>query len=66
MHDYEAGLIGIKALAAHLAISIRGVHRLIASGELPSLKLGRRRVVSRDAVNEWLSDRAQHQIGNGA
>lgn len=55
MHDYEAGLIGVRALAAHLAISVRGVHRLIASGALPSLKIGRRRVVSRDALHDWLA-----------
>ena len=62
MHEYEAGFVGLKALADHLAISIRSIHRLVASGALPSVKIGRRRVVSRDAIKDWLSDNEAQQV----
>lgn len=56
MHtDYESGFIGLKSLADHLQISIRTIHRIVASGELASIKVGRRRLVSRSAVSEWLA-----------
>lgn len=55
MGDYEAGFIGLKALADHLQISIRTIHRIVASGELVSIKVGRRRLVSREAVKDWLA-----------
>ena len=38
MHEYEAGFVGLKALADHLQISIRTIHRIVASGELASIR----------------------------
>lgn len=56
MDDYASGYVGIKALAAYLSVSTRTVHRLIAGGMLPSIQIGRRRLVSREAARTWLSE----------
>lgn len=39
-------------------ITERQVHRYIASGELKSRKLGRRRLVHRDDINEFIETHA--------
>jgi excisionase family DNA binding protein len=66
LRDIESGFIGLKALAEYLAISLRGVHRMVAAGQIPTVKIGRRRVVSRDAIKDWLASRTERQIENGA
>jgi excisionase family DNA binding protein len=54
-NDYSSGLIGIEALATRLSISLRSVHRILAQGDLPSYRIGRRRLVSHEALNIWLN-----------
>lgn len=45
----------IADLAHRLGVSQRHVQRLVSRGELPSVKLGRRRLIARDTVSAWLS-----------
>lgn len=53
--DIEAGLIGIGYLAEKLGLSTRTVWRIIARGELPTLRIGRRRLIRVADVQFWLS-----------
>ena len=48
---------GPREAARALGISHTHVYRMIASGELPSARLGRRIVVPTDALKKWLKDR---------
>jgi len=57
--DIEAALIGVNHLAERLGVSRQTVHRILARGELPSLQIGRRRLVRLDAVRRWL---AGHEV----
>ena len=61
--EAENALIGVKALSEHLAISTRTLHRILKSGTLPSILLGRRRLVRRSALETWLSGMTE-QNGN--
>ncbi len=54
----ELAAKGAMTLAEFLRVSRRTVEELLASGELPSAKLGRRRVVYWAAVELYL---AQHR-----
>jgi excisionase family DNA binding protein len=63
--DIENGLVGIKFLVGYLALSLRTVHRLIASGALPSIKIGNRRLVRRSALEAWLSGRVEQNENAG-
>lgn len=47
--------IGIKTLAEKLGLSTRTIHRLLAKGELPSLHVGRRRLIRTDDARAWLA-----------
>jgi excisionase family DNA binding protein len=53
--DLEAALIGINHLAAWLGVSRRTIHRILARGELPSLQIGRRRLVRLSDLHHWLA-----------
>jgi excisionase family DNA binding protein len=43
--DIESALIGINHLAERLELSRRTIQRILAKGDLPSLQIGRRRLV---------------------
>ena len=57
--DIEAALIGINHLAKTLGLSRRTIHRILAKGELPSLQIGRRRLIRLSDVRHWL---AGHEV----
>jgi excisionase family DNA binding protein len=57
--NIEAALIGINHLAERLGLSRRTIHRILARGELPSLQIGRRRLVRLSDLRHWL---AGHEI----
>lgn len=54
MMNFEMELISISQLSQQLGISRRSIDRFIERGELPSLKLGRRRLVRLADVSAWL------------
>jgi excisionase family DNA binding protein len=52
--DIESSLIGIGHLAQKLGLSTRTVWRIIERGELPTLQIGRRRLLRLSDVRAWL------------
>jgi excisionase family DNA binding protein len=52
--DIESALIGISHLAERLGLSRRTIHRILARGELPSLRIGHRRLVRLSELRHWL------------
>jgi excisionase family DNA binding protein len=52
--DIEGSLIGLKHLADRLSLSRRTIYRIIERGELPTLKIGRRRLVRLAELHRWL------------
>ncbi len=57
--DIEGACIGIKALAEKLGLSSRTVWRIIERDELPTLQIGRRRLIRLADVRHWL---AGHEV----
>ena len=55
MADIEA--FSIRDVADRLNVSTRHIQRLIARGELPSLRVGRRRLIRRESLRTWLTGR---------
>lgn len=53
--DIEAACIGINHLAENLGLSRRTIHRILARGELPSIQIGRRRMIRVAEVRRWLA-----------
>ncbi len=53
--DLGSALIGISHLAERLGLSRRTIHRILAQGKLPSLQIGRRRLIRLSDVRHWLS-----------
>ena len=52
--DIESALIGVGRLAERLQASRRKFPRILARGELPSLQIGRRRLVRLIELRRWL------------
>ena len=46
--------LSLRAAAQALSVSPRTIYRLIAEQGLPTVRLGRRHVVRRDALRAWL------------
>ena len=55
--DIESALIGINHLAERLGLSRRTIQRILAKGDLPSLQIGRRRLVKLSELHRWLDGR---------
>ena len=52
--DIESALIGINHLAERLGLSRRTIQRILAKGDLPSLQIGRRRLVRLSSCTDGL------------
>jgi excisionase family DNA binding protein len=50
--------VGLDEAAELLGLSERTIHRLVADGQLPSLKVGRRRMFSLRRLEEWAEAQA--------
>ncbi len=61
--DIEAGYIGVKELAARLAVSSRSVWRLIERRDLGVVRVGRRTLISRAEVARWLAGNETQTLG---
>jgi excisionase family DNA binding protein len=51
----ERAALDVRTAAARLGISQRGVERLVASGRLPSLQVGRRRLIPVQGISHLLA-----------
>ncbi len=49
--------LGLDEVARSASLSRRMVEQLVARGDLPSLKVGRRRLVRAEALARWLEER---------
>lgn len=47
--------LSVRDVAETLAVSTRHVQRLIARQELPSIRVGRRRLIRRESLRAWLN-----------
>lgn len=53
----ELQSVDVRWVADRLAVSARTINRMIASGDLPSFKVGRRRLIRVEALRAWLAGR---------
>jgi excisionase family DNA binding protein len=60
----ERLVITVEEAAQLLGIGRDLAYRLARTGEFPSLRLGRRLVVPRAALQAWLEDGARHSEGD--
>jgi len=61
--DIESACIGVQHLADRLGLSRRTIHRILARGELPSLQVGRRRLIRLADVRRWLAGHETPTLG---
>lgn len=54
-------LLSLRETATALGVCERTVAGLVATGEIPSVRIGRRRLVHREALETWLLARMQEQ-----
>ncbi|HQM01775.1 MAG TPA: helix-turn-helix domain-containing protein [Ruminococcus flavefaciens] len=47
-------MLSAKDMSEHLGISIASCYKLLKQDDFPTTQIGKRRVVSRDRLNEWL------------
>lgn len=53
----ERPLLTVKEIAAHLRLSGMSVYRLIESGDLPAIRIGRTFRVYEDEFEKWLASK---------
>lgn len=56
--ENEVLAFSISDTANKLGLSERSVHRMVARGELASIKAGRRRLIPRESIRQLLSGQA--------
>lgn len=57
MENADDRLVSLKEVADTLCVSLRTVCRLVADGDLPSVLIGRRRLIRRETLRAWLAGR---------
>ena len=51
-------VLSLIEAAGYLRISLRTLHHLLAAGDAPPVvRIGRRRLIRRAAIEQWLTDR---------
>jgi len=55
--QHDETLLGLNTAAEKLAVSRRTVVRAIEAGDLPSIRIGRRRLIRREALLTWLASK---------
>ncbi len=56
--DPEHGALTISEIASLLRVSLRHLQNLLRQGEGPPvIHLGRRRIIRREALGQWLAER---------
>lgn len=61
MEEADDRLVSLKEVADTLCVSLRTVMRLVADGDLPSVLIGRRRLIRRETLRAWLAGRELKQ-----
>lgn len=64
--DIESACLGLNHIAERLGLSRRTIDRIIARGELPTLKIGRRRLVRLADLRRWLAGYETPMAGDDA
>lgn len=59
-------LLSVTAAARELSISRRTIYSLIAAGDLPTCRVGRRRLIPADALEAFVSTRTEARAGEGS
>lgn len=60
VHELEGLAFSIPQVAAALSISEEEVRILVRRGDLPVMRFGRRQVVSRARLIEWIAEHSDH------
>ena len=51
-------VLNLNEAAGYLRVSLRTLHHLLAAGDAPPVvRIGRRRLIRRAAIEQWLADR---------
>lgn len=50
----ERGALSVRETALYLSLGRTSVYALINSGELDTIKAGRRRLIKAESINAWL------------
>jgi excisionase family DNA binding protein len=61
VENSTASLLRVREVAADLAVSIRTVWRLIASGELAAVRIGRSVRITRDSLSTFIENGGNNQ-----
>lgn len=65
MQNQTAGAISIEEAVKFTGIGRSKLYQAMASGELPSFKFGKRRLIRREAVSAWLARLEADSIATG-
>lgn len=57
----ERGALSVRETAKYLSLGRTTVYALINSGELATIKLGRRRLIKTESINAWLIAQSQKE-----
>ena len=57
-HEIPSRLLTAKEAAAYLRVHLRTIYEWVAKGMIPSVKLGRKRLFDRKALDRWIDSQA--------
>lgn len=55
----EKLVLNVKEVAEALGISRSYAYELMRNGTIPTVQLGRKRIVSKEKLNEWINEKSE-------
>jgi excisionase family DNA binding protein len=59
--EFDRATFTVNELASHIGISTPMVYRMLKSGEIPRRKAGKKYIIPKSAVAEWLRNTSSSQ-----
>ena len=57
-HDSDRDVMTVPEMARYMRVSLTTAYRMVSDGRVPFIAIGKRRVIPRAALQQWMNEEA--------